>query len=326
VRDCQGSGDLASEVFGALANDPEVLAVIGPLFSQVATALVPLADQRGIPLISPYAPEGDFPQRSTYAFRNSLTDTLQGRFLADYAVRVLGLRRFAVLHADDDYGVGLKNAFIEQVVQRRGEVVAVVAYPADATDFTQPIKSLGGADDETLQALRARASEAATSTNAPGPPPRPYEALFIPDYYDKVGLIVPTLALYNITDVQLLGTDGWNVPELLNSGGRALEGAVFVDGFFADSPAPVVREFVGRFRARYGKGPDLLTAQAYDTLLLLAQVLSAGATTREQIRDGLRQVRNFPGVSGTTGIAATGEADKIPYLLSVRGGRIVQLN
>jgi len=60
--------------------------------------------------------------------------------------------------------------------------------------------------------------------------------------------------------------------------------------------------------------------------LLLAEVLAAGATSREQIRNGLRQVRNFPGVSGTTTMQATGEAEKIPYLLSIRDGRILQLN
>jgi ABC-type branched-subunit amino acid transport system substrate-binding protein len=327
VRDSQASPEVASAALQELAADTQVMAVIGPLFSQVATILAPLAEQLGIPLVTPYAPEGDFPTRSTYVFRNTLTDALQSRFLADYAMRVLGLRRFAILHANDDYGNGLKDAFVAQVTQRQGEIVGIATYPPDATDFSQPILSLGGADDETRQDLRAQAGNTTTtSTNPPGVAARPFDALFLPDYYDRVGLIAPTLALYNITNVQLLGTDGWNVPELVQDGEQALEGAVFVDGFFVDSPAVLVQDFVKRFRSRYEKKPDLLTAQAYDSLFLLAQVLSAGATSREQIRDGLRQIRNFPGVSGTTSMNVHGEADKIPYLLSVRGGRIVQLN
>jgi ABC-type branched-subunit amino acid transport system substrate-binding protein len=326
VRDIREATE-ASAALHALAEDQRVLAVIGPLFSQIATALAPLSEQLALPLISPYAPEGQFTTLSSYAFRNSLTDVIQGRFLADYAVRVLGLRRFAVLHSDDPYSIGLKDAFVAHVLQRQGEVLAVLAYAADATDFSQPIKALGGADEETLHDLRVGAGTPATDGTTPaGGAVLPYEALFIPDYYDKISLIAPTLALYNITNVQLLGSDGWNAPELVRLGKGTVEGTVFVDGFFAASPAPLVQEFVERFRSRYGKEPDLLAAQAYDTLLLLAEVLATGATTRQQIRDGLRTIRNFPGVSGTTSMLATGEAEKIPYLLSIRNGRILQLN
>jgi ABC-type branched-subunit amino acid transport system substrate-binding protein len=105
-----------------------------------------------------------------------------------------------------------------------------------------------------------------------------------------------------------------------------VEGAVFVDGFFADSPAPVVREFVEKFRLHYAKTPDLLAAQAYDSLFILAQAIKAGATTREELREELLKVRDFPGVSGTTSFNDDGNAAKIPFLLAIQNGRIVQLN
>jgi hypothetical protein len=56
------------------------------------------------------------------------------------------------------------------------------------------------------------------------------------------------------------------------------------------------------------------------------QVLQAGAKTRLQLRDGLLQVRDFLGVSGTTSMDPSGNAEKILYLLTIRNGRIVQLN
>jgi branched-chain amino acid transport system substrate-binding protein len=105
-----------------------------------------------------------------------------------------------------------------------------------------------------------------------------------------------------------------------------VEGAIFLDGFFVDAPSPVVQEFVEQFRARFGDVPDLLAAQAYDTLLICAQVLKAGARTRAQLRDGLLRVRDFPGVSGLTTIDEDGDAEKIPYFLTIQNGQIVQLN
>jgi ABC-type branched-subunit amino acid transport system substrate-binding protein len=326
VRDSQGDSLVASEALDTLARDAQVIGVIGPLFSQEAMDLAAVADQLGVPCISPYAPEGDFPATSSYAFRNSLTDTLQGRFLAEYAVRGLHLRRFAILYADDAYGTSLRDAFVAPLRELGGEVVAMAAYAPDATEFSQPIKAVGGVDDETLQDLRAGATDPATETDASGVHYPIYDAIFIPGDYDRVALLAPALAFYNIHGVQLLGTDGWNAEEILTLGDHSLEGAIFVDGFFAGSPTLAVQEFVKTFRRRYKKAPDLLAAQAYDTLLIVAQALQGGAKTRSALRDALRNVHDFPGVSGTTSFHADGNAAKIPFLLSIQNGRIVQLN
>jgi ABC-type branched-subunit amino acid transport system substrate-binding protein/outer membrane protein assembly factor BamD (BamD/ComL family) len=326
VRDSQGDSLVATEALRALANDEHVIGVIGPLFSQEAIDLTAVADQLGVPFISPYAPEGDFPAASPYAFRNSLTDTLQGRFLAEYAVRGLQLQRFAILYADDAYGISLKEAFHTHVRQLGGEVVAMAAYRPEATEFSQAIKSVGGVDDETLQDLRAGTDMRSSNTEASAVHYPIYDAIFIPGYYDKVALIAPALTFYNITGVQLLGTDGWNTDEILAISDQSVEGAIFVDGFFADSPAPVVQDFVEKFRLRYAKTPDLLAAQAYDTVFILAQALKDGVKTRYELRDALLQVHDFPGVSGTTSFDASGNAAKIPFLLTIQNGRIVQLN
>jgi ABC-type branched-subunit amino acid transport system substrate-binding protein len=250
-------------------------------------------------LISPYARDSDFPALSAYAMRNSLTDTLQGRFLAEYAIKTLKLRRFVILHPEDAYGTALRDRFREQVLQRQGEIVAVVSYPANSADISRALERLKG-----LQ----------------------YDAIFLPEYATKVSSIVAQLATQDIKGMQLLGTDGWNGPGLLAKDPRLLEGAIFVDGFFADAPAPAVQTFVEQFRNRYQETPDLLAAQAYDTLLMCAQVLKAGARTPIQLRDGLLHVRDFDGVSGLTSMGETRDADKVPYLLTVRGGQIVQLN
>src|SRR5712692_7041633 len=81
-----------------------------------------------------------------------------------------------------------------------------------------------------------------------------------------------------------------------------------------------------RFRTRYQETPGLLAAQAYDTLLICAQVLKAGAHTPVQLRDGLLRVRNFAGVSGLTSIRDKRDAEKVLYLLTVKGSQIVQFN
>ena len=299
VRDSTQKAAAAQEALRALVDEEHVIGVIGPLLSRIAIELAPLAGQLGVPLISPYARDSDFPALSAYAMRNSLTDTLQGRFLAEYAINVLKLKRFVILHPEDAYGTTLRDRFREQVLQRQGAIVAVVSYPPNSANIGRVLGRL-----KDLQ----------------------YDAIFLPEYAAKVSAIVTQLATQNIKGSQLLGTDGWNAPGLVAKDPRLLEGAIFVDGFFADAPAPAVQTFVEQFRNRYHETPDLLAAQAYDTLLMCAQVLKAGAHTPAQLRDGLLHVRDFDGVSGLTSLGETRDAEKVLYLLTVKGGQIVQLN
>ena len=156
--------------------------------------------------------------------------------------------------------------------------------------------------------------------------PTLYDAVFLPGYYDKVGLIAPELAFFNITGVQLLGSDGWNAPKIVEIGERFVERGIFVDGFFVDATSPLVATFVKQFEARYGERPGLLAAQAYDTFLIIAHLLHQGVTTRQQLRDAILNVHDYAGVSGSTTIDPEGNAEKILYLLTIQDGHIRQIN
>ncbi len=299
IRDTGASTETARSALHALVEEAHVIGVIGPLLSQTAEELAPLADELGVPLISPFARDSQFPQLSPYAFRNSLTDAMQGRLLASYATQQLARRRFAILHPDDAYGTALADHFSAALADHNGRVVVKAAYPSDAQNVSRAVR-------------RIRAET--------------YDALLVPDYADNIARLAPELAYDAEAGVQLLGTDGWNDPGITDVPSRVVDGAVFVDGFYADSPVPHVAAFVNGFRDRYGAVPDLLAAQAYDTLMMCAQVLRAGVRTRPELRDGLAQIRGFPGVSGVTTMDADGDAEKVLYMLSVRGGKIIQIN
>ena len=299
IRDTGASTETARLALHALVEDAHVIGVIGPLLSQTAEALAPLADRLGVPLISPYARDSQFPHLSPYAFRNSLTDAMQGRLLASYATRQLARRRFAILYPDDAYGAALAAHFSAALADHNGRVVVKAAYPPDAQDVSRAVRRIR------------------TET---------YDALLVPDYADNIVRLAPELAYDAEAGVQLLGADGWNDPEIATIAAWVVDGAVFVDGFYADSPVPHVAAFVNGFRARYGAVPDLLAAQTYDTLMMCAQVLRSGVRTRAELRAGLARLRSYPGVAGVTTMDADGDAEKVLYVLSVREGKIIQIN
>jgi ABC-type branched-subunit amino acid transport system substrate-binding protein len=150
-----------------------------------------------------------------------------------------------------------------------------------------------------------------------------YDAIYIPGFYDKVGLILPQLAFYNIEDVVLLGSRGWNSPELVKLAGNYLSESVFLDGFFADADEPEVQEFVSAYQQTFGEAPGIYSAQAYDATAIFIQAVHTGATNRKKMLQALGSVRDFSGASGITTILEDGDSEKKLFVLTVRDKQIV---
>ena len=151
-----------------------------------------------------------------------------------------------------------------------------------------------------------------------------YDALFIPGIYDKVGLIIPQLAFYNIEGISLLGTNGWNSPELIKMGGKFLKSVYFVDGFFSNSNQIRVRRFVEQFKNNYGETPSNLSAQAYDAAGIIFKSINSGANNRLKLKESLIKVKNYPGVTGKTSLLESGDSEKNIFALTVRNNKIVE--
>ena len=158
------------------------------------------------------------------------------------------------------------------------------------------------------------------------PPQVDFDALFIPDSYEQVTLIAPQLAFHEVEGVRLLGSSGWNHPDLVRIGAHHVRGAIFTETFHPDSEVAYVAEFAQGFEASYGAVPGSLAALSFDAARLVIAQLARGLHDRDRLREALLDVRAYPGVSGITSIRPDGTAQKRPYLLGVEGRRIVALD
>ena len=112
-------------------------------------------------------------------------------------------------------------------------------------------------------------------------------------------MIVPQLAYYDLTGIRLLGTSGWDSPELLKTDPERLQGAIFVDGFFANSFRPEVNRFIEAFYMAYGREPDTMEALVYDAAdMAVRLVIENRGGTREAFRKGLMQIKRVSGRDG----------------------------
>ncbi len=326
-RDSGAEPQFAGDAVATLANVDRVMAVAGPLTGAAAQAAAERAQSSGVPLVA-LSPREGLPQVGSYIFRNSLTSRQQARALARYAVSDAGMSTFGVLFPESRLGQEMLTLFSEEVTLRGGRVVAMQSYAEGATDFRRQIKLLMGKDpdapDEAKKPKTPAPGQPAEPESPPEPPP--FDALFIPDYANTVGLIAPQLAYYGLEDVAMLGINGWNSPDLIRLAGRFVEGAVFVDGFFPDSPSPVVQEFVALYRDTYNETPTILEAQAFDTAGILLYLLSRpDVSSRSDLREALASLQNYPGVTGNLAVAAAGEIERDLFLIRVESGRLVQV-
>ena len=349
VRDSQGDAGRAAEAVRELGERGDIVAIVGPLLSGEAEAAAQMAESMRVPLLTLTSRE-EVARNREFVFRLRTTPADEVEALVEHAMGALGARRFAILYPDDSFGRGMRGHFWRSVEARGGAVTGVARYSPDANDFAEPIRSLVGyrlltraeqealrERNEALEKARRLPSDQAAELRRElmaelGPDERPlppivdFDALFIPDSHEKVVLLAPQLSFHDVRGVQLLGSDGWNHPDVPRIGKQHVRGAVISSLFHRDSRFPFVADFVSRYADAYGSDPDVFAASAHDAANLVLLQLVAGRATPGSVREGIGEVRAFPGASGVATIGPDGNARKRPFLLGISSGRIESLD
>lgn len=294
--DNQGKPEEAATAVRKLITQDHVIAVLGEVASSRSLAMAPIAQEFGIPMISPSSTNPGVTQQGDHIFRVCFIDPFQGTVMAKFAFDTLKVKRVAILRdVKNDYSVGLSNYFGEKFRSLGGEIVMDQSYSAGDMDFKSQ-----------LTAIRSKEPE----------------AIFVPGYYTEVGLIARQARELGLK-VPLMGGDGWDSPKLTEIGGSAMNGNYFSNHYSAESTDPDVVSFVGKYRKRYGQVPDSLAAMGYDAMLVLADAMSRAAElSPRSIRDAIAATKNFKAVTGTITMDENRNALKPAAVLKVEAGKL----
>jgi len=320
----------AQQVISLSAED-KVMAIIGPLLAKSAELATQQAQLEMVPLIT-MAQGNKLPEVGNFIFRDTLTAEQQVKALVDFAIASNHIS-FSILRPENRLGQKMSDLFVTALQQVGGEIIDIVSYPEDSTDFKKQIEQLLWEDrvvaipEEEIIIVEGKEEET-TEKRKPIEleyPLAPSHALFIPDYADKIKQIAPQLLFYGLKDVTLLGISGWNSNDLASRTGRFLANAVFVDAFFAASTDPEVQRFVELYRQTYKQEPTILEAQAFEIATILLQIIDdPEVENRDDLRNRLTTIYNFNGIAGTSGFDVYGEAIKQLYLLQIKHGQIIE--
>jgi len=303
ARDDQMERELAIEIATRFRDEGKVVAVIGHLNSGATIAAADIYNHpdHGLLEISPAATSPELSGVGEWTFRVCPTDLQQGRALADLAYGRLGLRRAAVIYANDEYGRGVLNAFAPAFEQHGGTVVARDPFLAAVME-----------DETTLDPYLEHAILAGA------------DALVIVGVGEEVIDILRAARRLGYRGA-VMGPDG--LADLKDAGPIA-DGVYITSGFLPDRPTEAAQAFVRRFVDRFGEAPRDGAAHAYDAVMLLARAIREVGTDRRALRDYIAGVGTvhpaYEGVTGTIRFDELGDAvGKDVDIGVIRGGQIV---
>jgi len=289
----------AANAANLLVNQYRVKAIVGSVTSKATIPISDIVQAGKIPTITPTATNPKVTvadgKRKDYMFRACFIDPFQGAVMAKFCRDTLKKKKAAVLFdASNDYSKGIAEVFRDAFRKMGGEVVAFESYGKDDVDFSALL-------------TKVKASGA--------------DVLFLPDYYNKVGLIAKQVQEKGMK-IQLVGPDGWDSPDLVKIAGTAIDGGYFSNHYSPDDKRPEVAAWVRKYKEKYGQVPDALGTLAYDaTNLLLEAIRKAGSDDPKKIRDALASIRDFQAVSGKSTLDKNGDSIKSAAILKIEGGR-----
>jgi len=329
IRDTKDNQAHALAGLEDLAHNEKVMAVIGPLSSKTAAPVAKRAQELGVPIITLTQKEGITGERDM-VFRNFLTPSREVNRVLGPSMIDMGIKRFAILYPDNSYGRFFMNLFWDRIEELGGTVTAVESYLPDKTDFAEQIKKMTGVyypKPASLieKSIEKRPPEEEECTIYPDKPEPfvDFDAVFIPDNYQRVAMIAPQLPYHDVQDVLLIGTSLWQSPQLIETARDYVQNAIFPSGFFKNSRKPDIRTFMAAYKANYDSEPGMLAAVGYDTVRILQQIMEGETVhTRKDIRNELFRIQDFKGVTGDIVFDPQGELQNEPFLLTVSGRRM----
>jgi branched-chain amino acid transport system substrate-binding protein len=298
-EDSQGIPAPAVSAAQKLINIEKVSVIIGDAFSSPTLAMVPVAHQNKVVIMSPSASSPKLSGASPFFFRVWPSDTSEGTKMAEVAIQELKLNKFSVIYGNNDYAVGLKDVFIAKIKEMGKEIVAVEVYNEGDSDFRTQL---------------ARIKEKSP------------DAIYMPGYYKEFVKILTQAKEMGIK-AQFLSCGTFHEPEILKAPGNIAEGVVFVQPYFdRNSNDPVTKAFVAAYEKRFNLEAGVYDAHGYDAARVILDVMKQGKISAEDVRKGLLALKDFPGVTGKTTFIEGGDVIKPARVMIVKEGRFVDFS
>jgi branched-chain amino acid transport system substrate-binding protein len=271
IEDDQTTNPGVVLAFSKLAGDQDIPAFLGSIRSTNTQAMAPDVLKLGKPVLIGGTDPTLTHSGNPWLFRFRPNDTYSARVIADYGVKTLGKKKWAIVHSTDAFGSnGMKNL----VLALKGlgiEPVLVQGYPNNSQDFTAVVLAVKQSGAEVLGTYMTFEAD---------------QAIFAKQLR-QLGVAIAWV-----------GSPTTVTATALKLGGAALHGTYAVADFNRDS-SPAAKEFAAHYEAAYKAAPDIFASWAYDAVRVMAKAMNdAQSLEPAKIRAAILAVKGYEGAEG----------------------------
>jgi branched-chain amino acid transport system substrate-binding protein len=338
IVDSEGRSDLARLGVEKLVKEDNVIAIVGGVLSKTVGTELAIASEYNVPFIYLSQKQG-LNEIHPMAVRNALTAEMQVRHLVRTAMTEMDMTEFAILYPNDPYGVEYANLFWDEVLAQGGQVVAAQTYDPKETDFRPVVQRLVGTyylearKDEYYQKLRAfkqslkgKNSRENVNTDDLLSPIQNFDAIFIPDQARVISQINAFLNYSRVKDTKILSTNLLNTPGSAKRLAQLNYPIYFSDSFISEGANQSSSDFVREYISYFNEYPAQFEISAYDSGLILRQLVLQGVSSRDELGKQLLKLKKFDGSFGPLSTTTSKDLFRPLMTLTVQKGDTVKLS
>ncbi len=267
--------------FSKLASQPDIVAFIGSIRSTQVHAMAPDVVKVGKPVMIGGTDPTLTHMGNPWLFRFRPNDSYSGTVIADYGVKTLGKKKWAIVHSTDAFGTAGGKALATALAKLDGVSVALdQGYTNQSQDFTPVVLAIKQSGADILGSYF-------TFENDLGVFARQLRQL---------GVTIPYIGSPSIVNVTAL-----------KLAGPALHGTFGVADY-AEESSDASRAFGKIYREAAKVAPDNQSSWTYDAVTVLCMAIKkAGKTDPSAIREAILSIRKHAGAEGEYNFDANGD-------------------
>ena len=271
VEDDQTTNPGIVLAFSKLAAQSDIVGFLGSIRSTQVHAMAPDVIKLGKPVMIGGTDPNLTHMGNKWLFRCRPNDSYSGRVIAEYGVKTLGKKKWAVLHSTDAFGTAGGKALTEALTKLGSTPVLNQGYANQSQDFTPVVLAIKQSGADILGSYF-------TFENDLG---------IFGRQLRQLGVNIPWVGSPSITNITALKLAG---PALYNTYGVA---------DYAEDSSDASKAFGKLYRAATKVAPDNQSSWTYDAINVLAQGINkAGSTDPDKIREAILSIKKFPGAEG----------------------------
>lgn len=273
-------------------------AILGPVFSGLTLASMPLTAGTGIPHFTGGEAASLARKFHPTLLRTALTQQGAVPRLASFAIYGLGARKLATIWVDNEFGRDGHAVLLGETARRRASIVFDAPAKPGQKDFADLVKRAADAKPDALVLYlnEGESIDALKELHRHG--------------FDK----------------PVIGDGPLVSPKVIDGAHGAAEGTLAHTGISTDTASPQMQRFVAAYQRRFGARPDHNSVKGYFAVQVVkAGVEMAGQLDQKVFLDKVKNTRldekRFPGLMTTASYDMFGDLNRESYLVQVTGGR-----